>query len=116
METWQFATLISVVTVWSIIILAASRIISGNMQNLRNDISDQAEDIKVLLREHLDEEYYPEWLDMQYARAIDDKERLKELDLIQRNRFPINGLKDEVTKFRTEALKLLEGINGAINK
>ncbi len=113
METWQFATLISVVTVWSIIILAASRTIIGN---LRNDISDQAEDIKVLLREHLDEEYYPEWLDMQYARAIDDKERLKELDLIQRNRFPINGLKDEVTKFRTEALKLLEGINGAINK
>ena len=116
METWQFATLIGVITGWSIIILAASRGISGNIQNARNDISEQAEAIKVLLREHLDEEYYPEWLDMQYARAIDDKERLKELDLVQRNRFPINNLQDELAKFRAETLQLLDDINSAIKK
>ena len=57
METWQFATLISAITGWSIIILAASRGISVNIQNARNDISEQAEAIKELLREHLDEEY-----------------------------------------------------------
>mgnify|MGYP001233232574 CR=1 FL=1 len=118
MELWQFIALLGAL-IWAVATIRAPiKQLQVDLRGLREDALREAMLIKDMLREYLDEEHFPEWLGNQIleAQKINDEEHLKKLKEIQRNRFPIAQLRDDINKFSWETLMRLERIDNAVNK
>ena len=91
MELWQFIALLGAL-IWAVATIRAP------IKQLQVDLRGLRED--ALLE----------------AQKINDEEHLKKLKEIQRNRFPIAQLRDDINKFSWETLMRLERIDNAVNR